>query len=423
MIPTSRKHRHGKVLSMILAGGEGTRLLPLTAERAKPAVPFGGRYRIIDFVLSNFVNSGLLRIKVLTQYKSESLNGHLSRGWHLSTMLDQYIEPVPAQQRIGKEWYRGSADAIYQNINLITDEEPDVVCVFGGDHVYKMDVGQMLDFHFDVGAELTVAAIPVPVNESKQFGVIEVDHNWRMIGFEEKPDPSVAKQIPGQPGLCLASMGNYIFSAEALVREVVSDASREGSVHDFGRNIITNMFPSSPVYVYDFMRNDIPGVEEKERGYWKDVGTLDTYWQSSMDLIAITPVFNLYNRRWPIRTAPNSAPPAKFVFSDPSGHRQGFATDSMVSEGCIISGGRIDRSILGPGVRINSFSWVEESILFDGVDIGRHARIRRAIVDKDVRIPAGMEIGYDHEADRRRGLTVSEGGVVVVPKGMTFENR
>lgn len=419
----SLRHRHGKVLSMILAGGEGTRLWPLTAERAKPAVPFGGRYRIIDLVLSNFVNSGLLRIKVLTQYKSESLNSHLSRGWHLSTMIDQYIEPVPAQQRVGKEWYRGSADAIYQNINLITDEEPDIVCVFGGDHVYKMDIRQMIDFHIETGAKLTVAAIPVPQAEAKSFGIIEVDSSMRMVGFEEKPNPEEAKTIPERPGWCLASMGNYVFSTDALVEEVVKDASREGSAHDFGRNIITNMYKESPVYVYDFMLNEIPGIEEKERGYWKDVGTIDSYWQSSMDLVSITPVFNLYNRRWPIRTAPNFFPPAKFVFSDPSGHRQGFATDSMVSEGCIISGGRIDRSILSPNVRINSFSWVEESILFDGVDVGRHARIRRAIIDKDVHIPAGMEIGYDHEADKKRGFTVSEGGVVVVPKGMSLENR
>lgn len=412
--------RHGKVLSMILAGGEGTRLWPLTAERAKPAVPFGGRYRIIDFVLSNFVNSGLFRIKVLTQYKSESLNNHLSRGWHLSSMIDQYIEAVPAQQRISKDWYRGSADAIYQNTNLITDEENDYVCVFGGDHIYKMDIRQMLDFHIEHQAELTVAAIPVPKDESKAFGIIEVNSEGRMIGFVEKPSPENAAQMPDRPGWCLASMGNYVFTTGALLRELASDAQHEDSAHDFGKNIITAMYKERPVYVYDFMKNEIPGVSDRERGYWRDVGSIDAYWQSSMDLIAVTPVFNLYNQRWPIRTAPNFSPPAKFVFSDPSGHRQGFATDSLVSEGCIISGGRLDHSILSQGVRVNSFSWVEESILFDGVDVGRHARIRRAIIDKDVRIPTGMEIGYDHEADRRRGLTVSEGGVVVVPKGMNL---
>jgi glucose-1-phosphate adenylyltransferase len=412
--------RHGKVLSMILAGGEGTRLWPLTAARAKPAVPFGGRYRIVDFVLSNFVNSGLLRIKVLTQYKSDSLNSHLSRGWHLSSLLDQYIEPVPAQQRVSKDWYRGSADAIYQNTNLITDEEPDYVCVFGGDHIYKMDVRQMLDFHIDKQAELTVAAIPVPQHESKAFGIIEVDEDWRMIGFVEKPNPEDAATIPGKPGWCLASMGNYVFATDSLLRELEVDAKQE-SAHDFGKNIITNMCRDNRrVYVYDFMRNEIPGVSDRERGYWRDVGTIDTYWQSSMDLIAVAPVFNLYNKKWPIRTAPIVSPPAKFVFSDPSGHRQGIATDSLVSEGCIISGGRLDHSILSQGVRINSFSWVEESILFDNVDIGRHARIRKAIIDKDVHIPPGIEIGYDHDADRRRGFTISEGGIVVVPKGMNL---
>lgn len=414
------RQRHGKVFSMILAGGEGTRLQPLTAERAKPAVPFGGRYRIIDFVLSNFVNSGLLRIKVLTQYKSESLNSHLSRGWHLSSILDHYVEPVPAQQRVSKDWYRGSADAIYQNLNLILDEDPDIVCVFGGDNIYKMDVRQMIDFHHDKEAELTVAAIPVPRAEAKSFGIIEVDEDWRMIGFCEKPSPDEAKTIPGRPDWCLASMGNYVFNADSLVREINADASREHSAHDFGRNIITAMYKERPVYAYDFMRNEVPGVEERERGYWKDVGTIDSYWQSSMDLIAVSPVFNLYNPLWPIRTVSTNAPPAKFVFSDPSGHRQGMATDSMVSEGCIISGGRIERSILSHSVRINSFSWVEESILFENVDIGRHARVRRAIIDKGVRIPAGMEIGYDHDADRKKGLTVSDSGIVVVPKGHSF---
>jgi glucose-1-phosphate adenylyltransferase len=412
--------RHGKVLSMILAGGEGTRLWPLTADRAKPAVPFGGRYRIVDFVLSNFVNSGLLRIKVLTQYKSESLNSHLSRGWHLSTILDQYVEPVPAQQRISKDWYRGSADAIYQNTNLITDEDPDYVCVFGGDHIYKMDIRQMLDFHSEKQAELTVAAIPVPQNESKSFGIIQVDHESRIIGFVEKPDPENAACIPDRPGWCLASMGNYIFNTGALLRELELDAKQQDSAHDFGKNIITNMCAERSAFAYDFMRNDIPGVSDRERGYWRDVGTLDTYWQSSMDLIAVAPIFNLYNKKWPIRTAPIVSPPAKFVFSDPSGHRQGFATDSLVSEGCIISGGRLDHSILSTGVRVNSFSWVEESILFDGVDVGRHARIRKAIIDKDVHIPPGMEIGYDHDADRRRGFTVSDSGIVVVPKGMNL---
>lgn len=403
-----------KVLSMVLAGGEGRRLDPLTRDRAKPAVPFGGRYRIIDFVLSNLINSGLFRIKILTQYKSESLNTHLSRAWHLSNVLGHYIEMVPAQMRTGPDWYKGSADAIYQNLNLITDEEPEHVLVFGSDHVYRMDVRQMLRLHEDSGADCTVAAIPVPLKEAHQFGICKVDEEGRLIDFIEKPkDPP---PMPGRPDMALASMGNYIFKTEPLVREIVRDAGTQGP-HDFGKSIIAQMFKSSKVMVYDFAKNEIPGQNERERGYWRDVGTIEAYYASNMDLVDIDPVFSVYNDKWPIHTLQYDAPPAKFVFSDREGGRVGFATDSLISEGCIISGGHIHRTILAPKVRINSYADVSESILFEGVQVGRHARIRRAIIDKNVNIPAGTEIGYDLEADRKR-FPVSESGIVVVPKGM-----
>jgi glucose-1-phosphate adenylyltransferase len=400
------------VLSIVLAGGEGKRLWPLTAERAKPAVPVGGRYRIVDFVLSNLVNSGFLKIKVLTQYKSDSLNAHIARGWRLPAMLDFYVDLVPAQQRTGKDWYRGSADAMHQSLNVITDEDPDFVAVFGGDHVYKMDVRQMLDFHLESHADATVAAVPVPIEECDQFGILEVDDRWRIVAFEEKPKRG--KEIPGRPGWCLASMGNYIFSTDALIEELRRDADTEESQHDFGRNILPSMVGRRSIYAYDFGQNEIPGSDERERGYWRDIGTIAAYWQANMDLVAVHPVFDLYNPRWPIRTWALPLPPAKFVFADEERARMGVATDSLVCEGCIISGGRIDRTVLGPGSRVNSYAHVEESILFDGVDVGRHARLRRVIVDKNVEIPAGAEIGYDPEADARRFTVVD--GVVVIPK-------
>src|SRR3954447_8632793 len=321
-----------KTLAMVLAGGEGRRLAPLTHERAKPAVPFGGRYRIIDFVLSNFANSGVLRMKVLTQYKSESLNTHISRGWRLSSMLGQFVESVPAQQRTGPEWYRGSADAIYQNLNLVTDEEPDQVFVFGADHVYRMDVRQMLDFHIANKADCTVAAIPVPIEEGRDFGIIDVGPDGRMLNFLEKPkDPP---PMPGNPKMCLASMGNYLFSTEALVREIVNDAAEDRSAHDFGKSIISQMFKKSRVYVYDFAQNDVPGQEPKERGYWRDVGDIDVYFRANMDLVEVDPIFNLYNDRWPIYTQAHNFPPAKFVFADAENKRVGHATDALISEGC-----------------------------------------------------------------------------------------
>jgi len=408
------------VLSVVLAGGEGRRLWPLTADRAKPAVPIGGRYRLIDFVLSNLVNSGFYKIKVLTQYKSDSLNTHIARGWRLPAMLDQYIEPVPAQQRRGKEWFRGSADAMYQSLNIITDEDPDYVCVFGGDHIYKMDVRQMLDAHLLSGAEVTVAAIPVPVAECSAFGIIEVDDRDHIVSFTEKPKQVPA--MPGRPGFALASMGNYIFTTEAMIEELRRDAEGDDdqSQHDFGRNILPAMVARGHANVYDFSRNEIPGRDERERGYWRDVGTVEAYWQANMDLVQVVPTFDLYNPRWPIRTWMHSLPPAKFVFAEEATARMGIATDSLVSEGCIISGGRIDRTVLSPGVRINSFSHVEESILFEGVDIGRHCQIRRAIVDKNVHISPGTQIGYDPAEDAAR-FAISETGIVVVPKGTRFE--
>ncbi len=404
-----------KLLAMILAGGQGTRLEPLTRERAKPAVPFGGRYRIIDFCLSNFANSGVYRMKVLTQYKSDSLNNHLSRAWRMSAFLGHYVETVPAQMRTGVDWYKGSADAIYQNLNIITDEEPDHIFVFGADHVYRMDVRQMLDFHVENKAHCTVAAIPVPIELGREFGIIDVGPNGEMRGFLEKPKNP--PPMPGNPKMCLASMGNYLFSTEALVQEVARDAANESSVHDFGKSIISEMFKSSRVFVYDFAQNLVAGQGEKERGYWRDVGNIDVYYQSNMDLVEVDPTFNLYNDRWPIYTQNHNFPPAKFVFADVENRRVGHATDSLVSEGCIISGSHLHRCVLSPKVRVNSFSEVTESILFENVQIGRRCRIRRAIIDKNVDIPPGTTIGYNLEEDKAR-FHVTPEGVVVIPKGM-----
>jgi glucose-1-phosphate adenylyltransferase len=408
-----------KLLAMILAGGEGRRLDPLTRERAKPAVPFGGRYRIVDFVLSNFANSGIVKMKVLVQYKSESLNAHIQRGWRLSAILDQYVEIVPAQMRVGPKWFEGSADAIYQNLNIITDEEPEYTFVFGADHVYRMDVRQMQEFHLAKKADLTVAAIPIPIEEAEDFGIIEVDADGRMIGFTEKPKTG-AKTIPGDPTRCLASMGNYLFTTEALVQEIVRDAGDPDSAHDFGKSIVASMYQRKRVYVYDFAKNVVPGQSEKERGYWRDVGSLDAYFQANMDLVEVDPVFSLYNDRWPIFTIQHNFPPVKFVFNNEKDQRVGRATDSLVSEGCIISGGHVHHSILSPKVRINSYAYVEESILFENVNIGRHCKIRRAIIDKHVDIPAQTTIGYDLEEDRKR-FHVTESGIVVIPKGMRID--
>ncbi|MFA6956285.1 MAG: glucose-1-phosphate adenylyltransferase [Thermoanaerobaculia bacterium] len=403
-------------LTMVLAGGMGERLYPLTRDRAKPAVPFGGRYRIIDFVLNNFVNSGFYKVKVLTQFKSNSLIEHISRTWRLSAEIGQYVDVVPAQMRKGPFWFRGTADAVYQNLELIFDEKPTHVCVFGGDHIYKMDVAQMMDFHLETDADLTIATIPVPLAEANQFGVIEIDDSFRVTGFVEKPKEG-AKTIPGRPDEVLASMGNYIFKASAIIDVLESNALRD-SAHDFGKEIIPQMYGEAKVMAYDFGTNVVPGEEAEARGYWRDVGTIDSYYTASMDLISISPKFNLYNSQWPLRSAWLNLPPAKFVFDEPQ--RIGRATNSLVAEGVIISGGVINRSILSPKVRIHSFSDVEGSILMDGVEIGRHSRIRRAIIDKGVKIPPRMTIGYDLEADRQR-FTVTESGIVVIPKGTVLE--
>jgi glucose-1-phosphate adenylyltransferase len=414
MSPTALNFDQNEVLVMVLAGGEGRRLFPLTLDRAKPAVPFGGRYRIIDIVLSNFVNSGLSRIKVLTQYKSASLEEHIARNWRLAPILDQYIEAIPAQQRTGKTWYRGSADAVWQCQHVIDDEAPALVCIFGGDHVYKMDVRQMISFHQDVGADATVAAIPVPLDEARDFGVLEVGDGGRIVAFHEKVENPPT--MPGNANMCLASMGNYVFGPNVLLQELREDENLEESRHDFGHDILPRLVrKGGKVFAYDFAKNLVPGENESERGYWRDIGTIDAYWEAQMDLIEIHPQFNLYNFRWPIRTSATHDPPAKFVFRDEAQARVGIATDSMVSHGCIISGGRIHRSVLGVGCRVNSFSEVEESVLFEGVQVGRHAKIRRAIIDKDVEIPSGTIIGFDRDADRQR-FFVTERGIVVIPK-------
>ena len=399
------------VVAMILAGGEGKRLYPLTRDRAKPAVPFGGRYRLIDFVLSNFVNSGIFKLCVLTQYKSGSLMQHLARGWQLAPQMGHYVAAVPATMNLGREWFRGSADAVHQNLDVLENEQPEHVCVFGADHIYMMDIRQMLDFHRERDADVTVACIPVPVEESSEFGIVDVDGERRITGFREKPPV-----LPGDTGIRLASMGLYIFRCASLVRAVTEDAALESSKHDFGHDVIPKMVETARAFAYDFSTNVIPNVDEFQRGYWRDVGTIDMYWRTSEDLISVSPVLNLYNPSWPILSAYYPNPPAKFLFSDQEQQRIGIATNSMVSEGSIISGGHVERSILGRRCRINSFSYVSESILFDDVDVGRHARLRRTIVDKGVVIPPGTTIGYDEAEDRRR-FTVSENGIVVVPKG------
>ncbi len=401
-------------LVMILAGGEGKRLFPLTRDRAKPAVPFGGKYRIIDFVINNFVNSELYKIKILTQFKSDSLNRHIARCWPMPPFMNQYVDLVPAQMRIGQEWYRGTADAIYHNVNLIEDENPKLVCVFGGDHIYKMDVTQMIDYHKAQGADLTIAAIPVPADQSTEFGIAVIDENYRLTGWQEKPQ--IPKEIPDRPGFALASLGNYIFNTNVLIEELNIDGVNPNSNHDFGKDIIPKMLKEGrKISIYDFSSNVVPGQTKSEQGYWRDVGTIDAYWEANMDLVHISPVFNLYHREWPLKTYSYQAPPAKYVFDHED--RRGYATDSLVSDGCIISGGRLIRCVLSPHCRVNSFSLIEESILMHGVVVGRHAKIRRAIIDMYVEIPPYTRIGYDRAEDEARGFYVSEGGVTVVPKG------
>ena len=402
------------VFAMVLAGGEGKRLAPLTADRAKPAVPFGGDYRLVDFVLSNLVNGGYMRIAVLTQYKSHSLDLHIARTWRMSPLLGNFVSPVPAQMRRGPHWFEGSADAIYQNLNLIFDERPDYVAVFGADHIYRMDPRQMVDQHVASGAGVTVAGIRAPIDQADQFGVIEVaDDGRRISAFREKPTD--AKGLPDAPDQVFASMGNYVFRTDTLIEAVSLDAKDEDSGHDLGGNIIPMLVERGEAEVYDFADNEVPGATERDRGYWRDVGTLDAYHEAHMDLISVHPVFNLYNRRWPILSWHDPLPPAKFVFEDGAG-RTGQALDSMVSAGVIVAGGTVRRSILSPGVKVHAGALVEGSVVMHNVDVGRGAVVRNAIVDKNVQIPEGARIGVDLERDRER-FVVSAGGVVVLGKG------
>ncbi len=396
-------------LAIILGGGQGERLYPLTRDRAKPAVPFGGVYRIIDFTLSNCVNSGLRRACVLTQYKSYSLDRHLRLAWgSFDESIGEYIVPIPPQQRIGERWYLGTADAIYQNIYTLEQERPEYVVVLAGDHLYKMNYMDMLRFHVQNGADITVACVDTPIADGKRFGVVEVDDAWRIRGFEEKPQHP--KHLPNDPRHCLASMGIYIFSIKPLV-QLVSEDSKRDTTHDFGRDILPRVMHDRPVYAFPFIDQNRKAVK-----YWRDIGTLDAYYQANMDLVSVDPLFNLYDEDWPIRTFHHQCPPAKFVF-DEAGGRKGTATSSIVSHGCIIAGGHVVNSVLSPRVRVETWAHVEDSILMDQVFVGEGARVRRAIVDKGVVIPAGAHVGYDHSADRRK-FTVTESGIVVIPKGV-----
>jgi glucose-1-phosphate adenylyltransferase len=394
------------ILVILLAGGAGERLYPLTKERAKPAVYFGGPYRIIDFTLSNCINSGLRRIFIATQYKSLSLNRHIRMGWNvISEELGEFIEILPPQKRVGEHWYLGTADAVFQNLYSIDRESPSHVIVLSGDHVYKMDYSKMLRFHLERKADVTLAAIEVPLADATRFGILSVDQSDRVVGFDEKPPNPTS--VPGSPDVALGSMGIYIFKADVLVRALEDDAPRTDSQHDFGRNIIPSLFGTAPVYVYRFYDEN-----KKAAKYWRDIGTLDAYFEASMDLCHVNPEFNLYDPEWPLRTYQPQAPPAKFVFAE-EGRRCGQALDSVISSGCIISGSRVTGSILCPNVRVHSFCEIEQTILMPGVRVGRHARIRRAIIDRDVLVPRGALIGFDPEEDRRRHA-VTDAGVVVV---------
>jgi glucose-1-phosphate adenylyltransferase len=400
-----------RVLGIVLAGGKGTRLYPLTKERAKPAVPFGGKYRIIDFVLSNLINSGIHSIYVLTQFKSQSLLQHLSDGWQFGGLLkEQFIIPVPAQMRsAGETWYRGTADAIYQNANLIEQSDPHLVAIFSADHIYRMNISSMIAYHEQKRAEITVAAIPVERRLAGDFGVIEAARDGHVTAFHEKR--ADAPPMPDDPDRVYASMGNYVFSTRTLLRELYADAGREGSSHDFGRDVLPRLVDRLDMFAYDFQTNQIPGEPVNASAYWRDVGTLDAYYEAHMDLRAVSPALNLYNREWPLRTASYADPPAKFTFDDDG--RRGQAIDSVVSGGCILSGGMVRNSVLSRHVRVHTGAVVEDSVILDNCDIGRRARVRRAILDKNVRIPEGATVGYDLEEDKRRHH-VTESGIVVV---------
>ena len=399
-----------KVIAIVLAGGEGKRLYPLTRDRAKPAVPFGGIYRLIDFVLSNLVNGGFRRITVLTQYKSHSLDRHIALTWQLSPLLGNYVAPVPAQMRRGPHWFSGSADAIYQNFNILSDEDPEHVLVFGADHIYRMDPRQMLEHHLKHGAGVTVAGIRAPISEASSFGIIEADLSDRIVGFEEKPESP--KPTPDDPSMAYVSMGNYIFQGD-LLREILTKDAGEQTRHDIGGDVIPQLVASGEACVYDFAENEVPGQEPREKGYWRDVGTLDAYFEANMDTIAIDPTFSFYNAQWPIYTNRPPLPPAKFVFD--GDERRGTALMSIVGAGVIVSGATAIRSIISSEVHLHSYAQVEDSVLFPNVDVGRHAVVRRAIIDKNVTIPDGYQIGVDPELDRER-FHVTDSGIVVIGK-------
>ena len=409
-----------RILGMILAGGQGSRLSPLTQKRSKPAVPFGSKYRIIDFAINNFMNSEMFSIYVLTQYKAQSLTEHIQRGWRFGTFLsDYFITLVPAQmyrfEELGPVWYRGTADAVYQNMHLMDNYDADYVAIFSGDHIYKMNVAHMLEQHRDTRADVTIAAYPMPAADSRRFGVMNVDDRGRVTEFLEKPDPAT---LPGNPETVLTSMGNYIFSRRALEELLETSMGGDKEGFDFGSDVIPKALNDGyTVQAYDFYRNPVPG-QNGPNTYWRDVGTLDAYYDANMDLISVSPEFDLYNAQWPLRTSSEFSPPTKFVHE--SEGRRGQSFNSIMAGGTIISGGTVRDSVLGRAVRSHSYSLVESSVVFDNVEVGRHARVRRAIVDKDVVIPDGTSIGYDEEEDRVRGFTITENGVVVVPKSYTF---
>ncbi|MCX7913924.1 MAG: glucose-1-phosphate adenylyltransferase [Thermodesulfovibrionales bacterium] len=399
------------IMAVVLAGGKGERLYPLTIHRAKPAVPFGGKYRIIDFTLSNCINSNIRKIVVLTQYKSLSLERHIYVGWSklFSNELDEFIFTIPPQQRLDNRWYAGTADAVYQNIYFLEKESTPFLLILSGDHIYKMDYGEMFEFHLENNASATIAAIEVDKSIASSFGIMEVDENNRIVSFEEKPKEP--KTIPGTTNQCLASMGIYLFKTEKLIEELKKDALKETSSHDFGKDVIPSLIKEGNVYAYNFKDEN-----KKEAKYWRDVGTIDAYWEANMDLVSVDPLLNLYDSDWPIRTCESQHPPTKFVFAQEfKGGRLGLALDSIVCDGCIISGGRVQNSVLSPKVRINSWAEVRESILMENVEIGRHAKIRRAIIDKDVYIPPNTVIGYDREKDSE-SFYISPKGIVVIPK-------